>query len=145
MKSRINSRDLSRSFEAFRSAYLKWTQEGLQDARLSPARMRLMSALASRGPSKMSDLSDSLCVTARNVTGLVDALEAEGLTVRNPHPDDRRAYLVQLTPQGRNALAAAQTSYDRNIAILFDALSDGQRACVDEALQVLMQKMGASK
>jgi DNA-binding MarR family transcriptional regulator len=39
-------------------------------------------------------------VTARNVTGLVDALEHDGLVERLPYPNDRRASLVRLTPAG---------------------------------------------
>jgi DNA-binding MarR family transcriptional regulator len=39
-------------------------------------------------------------VTARNVAGLVDTLERDGLTERLPHPTDRRAILVRLTPAG---------------------------------------------
>ena len=38
----------------------------------------------------------------RNVTGLVDALEGAGFVTRSPHPTDRRATVVSLTPQGTN-------------------------------------------
>jgi DNA-binding MarR family transcriptional regulator len=48
----------------------------------------------------MLDLSDELGVTARNVTGLVDALQRDGLVERLPYPNDRRAVLVRLTPAG---------------------------------------------
>jgi DNA-binding MarR family transcriptional regulator len=39
-------------------------------------------------------------VTARNVAGLVDTLERDGLAEPLPHPTDRRAILVRLTPAG---------------------------------------------
>jgi DNA-binding MarR family transcriptional regulator len=48
----------------------------------------------------MCDLGDELGVTARNVTTLVDGLESEGLVRRLPHPTDRRATVVELTPRG---------------------------------------------
>ncbi len=44
--------------------------------------------------------SQALGVSPRNVTGLVDALEADGFVVHTPHPTDRRATLVKLTDRG---------------------------------------------
>ena len=41
-----------------------------------------------------------LGVTPRNVTAIVDALEAQGLVTRVPDPADRRAFMVRMTPAG---------------------------------------------
>lgn len=49
----------------------------------------------------MGELSQRLMVTGGNVTGVTDQLEAEGLVKRAPHPHDRRAFAVQLTPAGK--------------------------------------------
>ena len=53
--------------------------------------------------------SATLDVTPRNVTGLLDALEASGHAARTAHPTDRRASLVTLTNAGQ-AVAALQAS-----------------------------------
>ncbi|MEU9043247.1 MULTISPECIES: MarR family transcriptional regulator [unclassified Kitasatospora] len=45
-------------------------------------------------------------VSSRNVTGLVDTLEREGLARRSPDPNDRRAVLVRAPPEGRAWLDA---------------------------------------
>ena len=45
-------------------------------------------------------LADRLGVTPRNVTTLIDALEATGFVARMPHPDDRRATQLALTDKG---------------------------------------------
>jgi DNA-binding MarR family transcriptional regulator len=52
------------------------------------------------GPRTQRELSQALKCTPRNVTGLADALEAAGFVARSPHPTDRRATVVSLTPQG---------------------------------------------
>jgi DNA-binding MarR family transcriptional regulator len=49
----------------------------------------------------MGELSQRLMVTGGNITGITDQLEAEGLVRRAPHPTDRRAWAVRLTPDGR--------------------------------------------
>jgi DNA-binding MarR family transcriptional regulator len=60
------------------------------------------------GPVTQRTLADALGVTPRNVTGLVDALQASGYVVRAVHPTDRRAILVTLTAVG--VTAAGETA-----------------------------------
>ena len=50
---------------------------------------------------KMKELSRRMMVTSGNITGITDQLVAEGLVERMDVEGDRRAYLVRLTPQGR--------------------------------------------
>src|SRR5262245_45570545 len=71
---------------------------GARDYGLGFARGRVLWALRESGPVLMRALSETLGVTPRSVTGLVDALEADGWVTRSPHPTDRRATLISLTP-----------------------------------------------
>ncbi len=75
--------------------------ESLARRGLSMARVRVVWELVHRGPSTQRALADALQVSARNVTGLVDGLVADGFVLRRAHPQDRRATLVTLTPRGR--------------------------------------------
>ena len=59
---------------------------GLRSRGITYARLRLLSALRHGGPQRLLDLGGELGVTARHVTGLVDALERDGLVERLPHP-----------------------------------------------------------
>jgi DNA-binding MarR family transcriptional regulator len=68
---------------------------------LTPARAEVLWLLNRGGPLTQRELSQTLRCTPRNVTGLVDPLEAAGFVTRNPHPTDRRATLVTLTDHGR--------------------------------------------
>ncbi|MEV0200122.1 MarR family transcriptional regulator [Nonomuraea sp. NPDC050691] len=49
----------------------------------------------------IGDLARAAGVSSRNVTGLVDTLENDGLVRRVPDPDDRRSVLAEITPAGR--------------------------------------------
>ena len=53
----------------------------------------------------MGELSRRLMVTNGNVTALIDRLVGEKLVVRRADPDDRRAQIIELTPNGRRAFA----------------------------------------
>jgi DNA-binding MarR family transcriptional regulator len=52
-------------------------------------------------------------VTPRAVTGLVDALVADGLVTREPHPTDRRATLVTLTSRCERLVAQLKRDQKR--------------------------------
>ncbi|MEN3610618.1 MarR family transcriptional regulator [Plantactinospora sp. ZYX-F-223] len=66
------------------------------------------------GVQDCGELSQALKCTPRNVTGLVDALEAAGFVARSAHPTDRRATVVSLTqgerPSSPTGTATATTA-----------------------------------
>jgi DNA-binding MarR family transcriptional regulator len=95
------------------------------------------------GPQIMTDLSDQLGVTARNITALVDALESEGLVRRTPHSTDRRATVIELTPEGVGAAGELVEAFRQKIASLFrDLPVDDQRDLLRlvDALLLALQK-----
>ena len=115
---------LVREFAAFGPAYMRWLHSSVGGGPISYPRMRLLGALQCHGRQIMSGLSEELGVTPRNVTALVDALEQEGLVRRRPHPTDRRATYIELTPEGRHACAHTYTGHMEKAAELFAELSE---------------------
>ena len=75
---------------------------------LTVARTHLLWELHQRGPCTQQRLAAALRVSARNVTGLVDALSGDGFVTRQPHPTDRRATLVTLTEHGERTMAVME-------------------------------------
>jgi DNA-binding MarR family transcriptional regulator len=71
---------------------------------------------------KMRVLSRYLMVTGGNVTGLTDELVREGVVVRESLPDDRRAWIVRLTPKGRRSFEAMAQEHEQWILELFAGL-----------------------
>jgi DNA-binding MarR family transcriptional regulator len=76
---------------------------------LSESRMGLLWRLRHKDSIILGNLAQELDVSPRNVTGLVDHLEADGLIERFPDPDDRRATRVRLAPAGKQKLADIKT------------------------------------
>jgi DNA-binding MarR family transcriptional regulator len=71
---------------------------------------------------KMGELSKRMMVTGGNITGITDGLVQEGLVERADDPDDRRAWLVRLTPAGRRAFARMAREHERWVVEAFGAL-----------------------
>src|ERR1700730_408365 len=75
----------------------KWAEKhGLSEGRLG-----VLFRLYRCGPTPLGDLATDLDSTPRNITGLVDHLERDGLVERVPDPDDRRSERDNLTEAGR--------------------------------------------
>ena len=72
---------------------------------------------------RMNELSRRMMVTGGNITGITDQLEAEGLVERAGVEGDRRAYLVRLTPKGRQQFNAMAQAHEAWIVDAFASLS----------------------
>jgi DNA-binding MarR family transcriptional regulator len=72
---------------------------------LSSGRLGLMFRLMRCGDTALGDLAEGLDSTPRNITGLVDHLERDGLVERVPDQEDRRSVRARLTEKGREKIA----------------------------------------
>mgnify|MGYP003622938939 CR=1 FL=1 len=75
---------------------------------------------------QMSHIAAWLGVTPRNVTGIVDALEAMGLVARVLDPRDRRAFMVQLTAAGDERATAALRVNEADQKRVLGALTESE-------------------
>jgi DNA-binding MarR family transcriptional regulator len=85
----------------FRTTMDRW----LERHDLSEGRMSVLWRLRFKVSMTLGDLAESLDVSPRNITGLVDHLERDALVERFPDPDDRRSIRVRLTPAGKQKLS----------------------------------------
>lgn len=82
----------------------------------------------------MGELSQRLMVTGGNITGIVAALEAEGLIVREADPADRRVNRVRLTKTGRTSFERMAQAHEDWIIDLYAGLSAQEQARLSELL-----------
>src|ERR1700757_4322180 len=83
------------------------------DEQLLGMHMRHLVALAyvrDHDECPQQDLADAFCMDANNVVLLLNELEELGYATRIRDPQDRRRHLVQLTKQGRAALAGTESA-----------------------------------
>ena len=92
---------------------------------------------------KMRELSQRLMVTGGNVTGLTDRLVAERLVERTEDPDDRRAFTVRLTPEGRRQFRAMAREHERWVASLFEGLDAASQTELFRLLGLLKKALPA--
>lgn len=66
-------------------------------------------------------------VTGGNVTGLTDDLEKAGLVSREVSADDRRSYIIRLTPSGRKKFEQVASIHEDWVIEFFAGLKASER------------------
>ena len=99
----------------------------------------VLRVLAAGEPIAQQDVAGRLYVDPSTIVDLIDQLEDQGLIVRERNPRDRRAYLVQVTEEGRARLAAADATAESLQHSLFDALDEQDR----DRFRALLGKLAA--
>src|ERR1700757_126810 len=77
--------------------------ERLEPLGLSPRAWGVLSTLAESGPLTQIELATTMSIDRTAMVYLLDDLEQRALVERVRSPQDRRAFLIHLTPGGRNA------------------------------------------
>ena len=96
---------------------------------------------SSRGSLPLGKMGQRLQVHPTSVTSIVQRLEAAGLIVRRPHPEDGRAVLAEITPAGRELVEAA-TSDLVDARFGLDALDDDDLGRLSELLRPVRAEAG---
>jgi DNA-binding MarR family transcriptional regulator len=117
--------------------------QAIEQLGLTPSRTHLLWEIGQRGPVPQRVLADALKVTPRAVTGLVDALAADGLVTREPHPTDRRATLVTLTSRGKTLVAQLKRDHERLARALFAPMPGGELDAFAQGLAGVIDRLRA--
>jgi DNA-binding MarR family transcriptional regulator len=134
--------ELAAAAAVFASTFDRWANHKAVEAGLSAPRLRLLNVVHCHGPQKMADLAGSLAVTPRNVTALVDGLEADGLIRRVPHSTDRRVTMVELACSSARVESQFRAFQD-SMGSLFATLDDDDRRALLRLLTTLRGHMDA--
>lgn len=115
--------------------------QSLASMGLTVSRVRVLWELRDRGPVLQRELADALGVTARTMTGIVDGLVSTGFVTRQPHPTDRRATLVTLTPHGTATTGAMEADQGKFVEILFGGMGKAKLACLLDGLEEILSRL----
>jgi DNA-binding MarR family transcriptional regulator len=103
---------------------------------MSFARIKALRRLAWK-PMTGRQLADELGTDPPHVSVIVDELEEKGLVERTPHPTDRRAKILTVTPAGRRAAQKAERMLGAPPAAL-RALPAEELATLDRIVAALL-------
>jgi DNA-binding MarR family transcriptional regulator len=100
--------------------------------------MAVLGRLDRLGPAGTSDLAAEQRMRPQSMAQTVHELEAAGLVIKRPDPEDGRRQLLELTGDGRTALRAARAAREDWLAQALEReLDPGEREQLRRALQLL--------
>ena len=116
---------LVQTLSRFGSLYVQWVRSQMPETdTMTLPRLTLLGLLAGKGERvMMTELSEMMGVSPRNITVLVDGLEKERLARRVAHERDRRVTLVEITPSGKRLAQQVMAPHQAAVAQLFGDLS----------------------
>ncbi|MFO0757267.1 MAG: MarR family transcriptional regulator [Byssovorax sp.] len=103
-------------------------------------RFALLGAVDRRPGQTIAELSRALGVKTKNLGGVLERAERDGLCERRADPASRRAWTVHLTPRGKQAVRDAERRHEARLGRVFAALT----APEVEALAALLDKLCAA-
>jgi DNA-binding MarR family transcriptional regulator len=104
-----NSSELERAWQTFVTLVMDTRGDFRRNASAATglpfSRLRALKRVG-KTPMTLRDLAEAMSTDAPAATVIVNDLEARGLVRRAPHPDDKRAKIVSVTPAGKRVLRA---------------------------------------
>ena len=109
---------------------------------LSHGLLSALGVVAKLGSVRPAELAAYEMVSAPSITRVIAELENRGLIVRSPDPDDGRAFRLQVTPAGKDAILSARAARTRALQELLHGLAPDEIAVLKAALPAL-EKMAS--
>jgi DNA-binding MarR family transcriptional regulator len=111
-------------------------EQNARGSGLTRSQWQVLAYLAQNEGIHQSGLAELLEIEPITLGRIVDRLQAQGLVTRRPHPSDRRAWLLHLTPAARPKLGELRKLGEITRA---EALSGVSEADTERLLQTLQQ------
>lgn len=90
------------------------------DGGLTLSNVNVMLIIDATPQCRVLDIAEGLVITVGGASQAVDRLEKAGRCIRRRHPTDRRSSIVELTPDGLEALRRAEPVFDAELARLIE-------------------------
>jgi len=109
---------------------------------LTTPQLICLTTLSETAPTMISWLSKQVNLSASTVNGIVDRLEAKGLVERHRSGSDRRRVYVDITPPGRELIAAAPPLLQEHLVDALKRLPKLEQGAIALSLERVVQLMG---
>lgn len=110
----------------------------IQEAGLGLTDFAVLEALLHKGPLTITEIQGKVLLASGSMTAAVDRLEKKRLVKRSPAPSDRRAKVLELTPEGRRVIETAFRRHATELESAMAVLNPSEK----RELYALLKKLG---
>jgi MarR family 2-MHQ and catechol resistance regulon transcriptional repressor len=113
-------------------------ESSIAEAGLCLSDFAALEALLHKGPLTITEIQAKVLLASGSMTAAVDRLESKGLVMRTTTPSDRRAKVLELTPEGRRVMEAAFRRHAAELEAAMAILNGTEK----RQLKSLLKKLG---
>jgi len=113
-------------------------ERSVEQAGLCLTDFAALESLLHKGPLTITEIQDKVLLASGSMTAAVDRLEKKGLVVRTPALSDRRAKVLELTPEGRRVVETVFRRHAAELASAMAVLNSSEKW----QLHALLKKLG---
>lgn len=117
----------------------------LSRAALTSSQARVLSAVASKRETQLTELSRSLGMSKSTLSSSIENLEQLGLLVRTRKPEDRRVYPIRLSERGRALARRIRMESEQTLGRAAADLTPYQRKTLASALEALQEALARTE
>lgn len=104
---------------------------------LSYGSLSALATVQKYGPIRLADLAALEFISAPSTTRLVAELERRGLVTREVDPEDGRAFLIESTPAGEEAVVTARQRRSKLVADMMQNVKADDWSSIERALAII--------
>lgn len=134
-------------WQAIRDIYrsvLRRLNARLEKEHITFPQYNVLLEISRNGPLPMSKLGNRMLVAPANVTGLIDRMEMKGFVKRRRDSEDRRLYVVEITPIGKRIFRGISSRFREYTRGLGSELAVDELASTLSALRRIRRGMDAA-
>lgn len=96
---------------------------------------RILVLLSEQDGMTQRELSDSCAIDVTTLSRTLDRMEEAGFITREPHPDNRRAFLIRITELGKEKAEASRHGFQKIDDLIWQGFSKQEMESLLEKLQ----------
>jgi MarR family transcriptional regulator, organic hydroperoxide resistance regulator len=112
---------------------------------INSAQGRILFALWKKGGMSIASLAKETALEPSTLTSMLDRLETAGFAKRSPSPEDRRAFVIECTGEGRALEAKYSTVSKRMGGLFYRDMSREEIAAFEAALAKIVGNLEAAE
>jgi MarR family 2-MHQ and catechol resistance regulon transcriptional repressor len=113
-------------------------ERSIADAGLGLSDFAVLEALLHKGPLTITEIQAKVLLASGSMTAAVDRLERKGFVIRTATSSDRRAKVLELTPEGKRVVEAAFRRHAEELEAAMAVLNDAEK----RQLHGLLKELG---
>lgn len=125
-------------FRLWRAAHTQ-TAAALESIGITTALFSVLNYLLARGAAIQQEIGAAIGIDPSTMVALIDELERGGLAKRRPHPRDRRAREVVITPKGRRTVERGRVLAREVEDVVLQGLASEERRQLIELLRKALE------